>query len=229
MQGPTPVSLLPDFDGNKSCILSGYIISVRTTKMNLRCPDLTLLQRASFEKTAWKERKWSGPHGASPLHGSPEPALPDPSVTPRRPCRVSSRTSCLQTLAESGGPVGTRTSGPLGTQAAGGRRALPALRAQGKGGTSSPAGSWHPLGPGVTQAEPGPGGAPGCRPRGLRRAPLSVPCQLTAGRREQALSGWAEENCWGQKVSMPRRGQARRSHQQAATRPNSRFLRVTYS
>lgn len=120
MQGATPASLLPDFDGNKSCILSGYIISVRTTKMNLRCPDLTLLQRASFEKTAWKERKRSGPHGASPLHGSPEPALPDPSVTPRRPCRVSSRTSCLQTLAESGGPVGTRTSGSLGTQAAGG-------------------------------------------------------------------------------------------------------------
>lgn len=217
MQGATPASLLPDFDGNKSCILSGYIISVRTTKMNLRCPDLTLLQRASFEKTAWKERKRSGPHGASPLHGSPEPALPDPSVTPR------------QTLAESGGPVGTRTSRPLGIQAAGGGRALPALRAQGKGGTSSPAGSRHPLGPGVTQAEPGPGGAPGCRPRGLRRAPLSVPCRLTAGRREQALNGRAEENCRGQKVSMPRRGQARRSHQQAATRPNSRFLRVTYS
>lgn len=223
------MSLLPDFDGNKSCILSGYIISVRTTKMNLRCPDLTLLQRASFEKTAWKERKRSGPHGASPLRGSPDPALPDPSVTPRRPCRVSSRTSCLQTLAESGGPVGTRASGPLGTQAAGGGRALPALRAQGKGGHILPRGLPAPARTRRHTGRARPGGAPGCRPRRLRRAPLSVPCRLTAGRREQALSGRAEENCRGQKVSVPRRGQARRSHQQAATRPNSRFLPVAYS
>lgn len=43
-------------------------------------------------------------------------------------------------------------------------------------------------------------GATPC-PRGLQRAPLAVSCRLTAGRREQALSCRAEENCREQKPS----------------------------
>lgn len=186
MQGATPASLLPDFDGNKSCILSGYIISVRTTKMNLRCPDLTLLQRASFEKTAWKERKWSGPHGASPLHGSPEPALPDPSVTPRRPCRVSSRTSCLQTLAESGGPVGDthlRVPGHTGCRR---RTSPPGPACPGEGGHILPRGLPAPARTRRHTGRARPGGSPGMPPQGSAEStPLRA---LSADRRSARTS-----------------------------------------